>query len=62
MVVSVCLDNLDLAMITVLSDYTVIVQTTDKLGAGTDATVKIKVEGTKGIAERNLECSFEQGE
>ena len=49
-------------MVTVLSDYTVIVQTADKLGAGTDATVKIKVEGTKGIAERNLEGNFEQGE
>ena len=49
-------------MITVLSDHKVIVQTADKLGAGTDATVKIKVEGTKGIAERNLEDSFEQGE
>ena len=49
-------------MITVLSDYTVIVQTADKLGAGTDATVKIKVEGTKGNAERNLGGSFERGE
>lgn len=63
MVVSACcFDNLDLAMVTVLSDYTVIVQTADKLGAGTDATVKIKVEGTKGNAERNLEGSFERGE
>ena len=62
MVVSVCFENLDLAMVTVLSDYTLIVQTADKLAAGTDATVKIKVEGTKGIAERNLEGSFEQGE
>lgn len=62
MVVSVCFDNLDLVMVTVLSDYTVIVQTADKWGAGTDATVKIKVEGTKGIAERNLEGSFERGE
>ena len=49
-------------MITVLSDYTVIVQTADKFWAGTAATVKIKVEGTKGNAERNLEGSFERGE
>ena len=62
MVVSVCFENLDLAMITVLSDYTVIVQTADKFWAGTAATVKIKVEGTKGNAERNLEGSFERGE
>ena len=49
-------------MVTVLLDYTVIVQTADKWGAGTDATVKIKVEGTKENAERNLEGSFERGE
>ena len=49
-------------MVTVLSDYTVIVQTADKFGAGTAATVKIKVEGTKGNAERNLEGSFGRGE
>ena len=49
-------------MVTVLSDYTVIVQTANKFGAGTAATVKIKVEGTKGNAERNLEGSFGRGE
>lgn len=49
-------------MVTVLSDYTVIVQTADIFGAGTSATVKIKVEGTKGNAERNLDGSFNRGE
>ncbi|XP_073254493.1 uncharacterized protein [Porites lutea] len=41
--------------------YTVIVKTSNELGSGTDATVKIKIKGTRlNLAARELKGSFER--